>query len=171
MDFTNLTVDINGLLNKTTNDFKFTFKEKNLQLINMFKGKLKIVSDERRISQVLTNLINNAIDFVPAKSGKITLNVKEEGGSVVFSVKDNGPGVEPKKQKKLFKKFYQVDTSITRKHAGTGLGLAVCKGIVNGLGGKIWVESKLGKGTTFYFNIPKKTEWEEIKNSRILSNC
>ena len=166
MLFTHLQVDIGGILNKTTNDFKFIVEEKNIQLINMFKGKLKIVGDERRISQVITNLIDNAVDFVPAELGKITLNAKEEGSSVVFSVKDNGPGIEPKKQKNLFKKFYQVDTSITRKHGGTGLGLAVCKGIVNGLGGKIWVESQMGKGTTFYFSIPKKTEWEEIENTR-----
>jgi len=166
MNFTNLPVDIGELLNKTTNDFKFSLEEKNIQLINMFKGKLKIVSDERRLSQVITNLINNAVDFVPAGSGKIKLNVRDEGGSVVFSVKDNGPGIEPKKQKNLFKKFYQVDTSLTRKHGGTGLGLTVCKGVIKGLGGKIWVESQMGKGTTFYINIPKKTEWEEIENTR-----
>ena len=166
MHFTNLQVDIGRILNKTTNDFKFIVEKKNIQLINTFKGKLIIVSDERRLSQVITNLIDNAVDFVPAELGKITLNAKEEGDSVVFSVKDNGPGIEPKKQKNLFKKFYQVDTSITRKHGGTGLGLAVCKGIVNGLGGKIWVESQMGKGTTFYFSIPKKTEWEEIENTR-----
>jgi len=166
MDFTNLTVDISELLNKTTNYFKFILEKKNIQLINKFKGKLKIVSDERRLSQVITNLINNAVDFVPAGSGKIKLNVRDKGDSVVFSVKDNGRGIEPKKQKNLFKKFYQVDTSITRKHGGTGLGLAVCKGVVKGLGGKIWVESQIGKGTTFYFNIPKKTEWEKIENTR-----
>jgi len=165
MHFTNLQVDIGRILNKTTNDFKFIVEKKNIQLINTFKGKLIIVSDERRLSQVITNLIDNAVDFVPAELGKITLNAKEEGDSVVFSVKDNGPGIEPKKQKNLFKKFYQVDTSITRKHGGTGLGLAVCKGIINGLGGKIWVESQMGKGTTFYFSIPKKTEWEEIENT------
>ncbi len=165
MHFTHLQVDIGGILNKTTNDFKFIVEKKNIQLINTFKGKLIIVSDERRLSQVITNLIDNAVDFVPAELGKITLNAKEEGDSVVFSVKDNGPGIEPKKQKNLFKKFYQVDTSITRKHGGTGLGLAVCKGIINGLGGKIWVESQMGKGTTFYFSIPKKTEWEEIENT------
>ncbi len=166
MNFTNLPIDVGELLNKTTNNFKFTLKEKNIQLINMFKRKLIIVSDERRLSQVITNLINNAIDFVPAESGKIKLNVGDEGDSVVFSVKDNGPGIDPKKQKNLFKKFFQVDTSITRKHGGTGLGLAVCKGIINGLGGNIWVESQMGKGTTVYFNIPKTTEWEEIENTR-----
>ena len=165
MHFTNLQVDIGRILNKTTNDFKFIVEKKNIQLINTFKGKLIIVSDERRLSQVITNLINNAIDFVPAESGKIKLNVRDEGDSVVFSVKDNGPGIDPKKQKNLFKKFFQADTSITRKHGGTGLGLAVCKGIINGLGGKIWVESQMGKETTFYFSIPKKTEWEEIENT------
>ena len=73
---------------------------------------------------------------------------------IIFSVKDNGIGISKENQKLLFKKFYQIDTSHTRKHGGTGLGLAICKGIVEGLGGMIWVESEVGKGTVFYFSVP-----------------
>jgi len=93
---------------------------------------------------------------LPEKNGKIEVEVKETQDSVVFSVKDNGRGIPKDKQKDLFKKFYQVDTSNTRTHTGSGLGLAVCKGIVDKLGGKLWVESVLKKGSTFYFSVPRK---------------
>ena len=72
----------------------------------------------------------------------------------LFSVKDNGIGMSKNEQKGLFRKFYQADTSVTRKHGGTGLGLNICKGLVEGLGGKIWIESEKGTGTTVYFTIP-----------------
>ena len=73
---------------------------------------------------------------------------------MIFHVKDNGVGIPKDKQQNIFKKFYQVDTSHTRKHGGTGLGLVICKGIVNALGGEIWFESDPRKGTEFYFSTP-----------------
>jgi signal transduction histidine kinase len=76
--------------------------------------------------------------------------------NIVFCVRDNGPGIPKSKQEFLFKKFYQVDTSLTRKHGGTGLGLAISKGIVTQLGGTIWVETEEGKGSNFYFSLPRK---------------
>ena len=75
--------------------------------------------------------------------------------SVIFSIKDNGQGIAKDLQKNLFKKFYQVDSSKTRSHTGTGLGLAICKGTVDNLGGKIWLESEVGKGSEFFVSIPK----------------
>ena len=103
----------------------------------------------------MSNIILNAVDFVNQK-GRIDVSVKDSGNTVEFSVKDNGIGIPRSKINGLFKKFYQVDTSMTREHGGTGLGLAIVKGIVNGLGGKVWVKSKVKVGTTFYFTIPKK---------------
>ncbi|HWY36314.1 MAG TPA: ATP-binding protein, partial [Nitrosopumilaceae archaeon] len=76
----------------------------------------------------------------------------------VFYVKDNGTGIPKEMQPDMFKKFFQADTSLTRKHPGTGLGLVVCKGIVEGLGGKIWFESQSEIGTSFYFTLPKELE-------------
>ena len=67
---------------------------------------------------------------------------------------DNGPGIPKEKQSNIFKKFYQIDTSHTRKHGGTGLGLVICKGIAEGLEGKIWLESEFGKGTSFFICLP-----------------
>lgn len=114
-----------------------------------------IISDEHRLHQVFGNLVKNAVDFIPEKTGKIEIGAQSDNENIIFYVKDNGTGMSKEFQKNLFKKFYQEDTSAKRKHGGTGLGLAVCKGIVNGLDGKIWVESEKGKGTTFYFSIPK----------------
>ncbi len=110
--------------------------------------------DTKRIIQVLRNLVNNAMDFVDPENGKIVVNVSIKKNSVLFSVTDNGIGISEENQKNLFKKFYQVDTSNTRKHGGSGLGLAICQGMVNGMNGKIWVESQVGKGSTFYFSLP-----------------
>ena len=119
-----------------------------------------IFSDENRIQQVLENLLKNSIDFVPEEGGKISIKIQIIDDFVNFSVKDNGIGIPKDQEKHLFKKFYQVDTSHTRKHGGTGLGLVICKGFVEGLGGEIWCESIEGKGTTFFFTIPKKQEIE-----------
>ena len=86
----------------------------------------------------------------------IEISAKQKDGTTEFCVKDDGLGITKDKQKNLFKKFYQVDTSHTRRHGGTGLGLVICKGIVEGLGGTITVKSQgIGKGTSFYFTIPE----------------
>jgi PAS domain S-box-containing protein len=131
--------------------------DKNIDFINTTNEKFGIKSDKERLAQVLANLIKNSVDFVPEK-GRIEINAKNHDKEVVFYVKDNGIGIPKEKQQDLFKKFYQIDTSLKRKHGGTGLGLTICKGIVEGLGGKIWLESEEGKGTTVYFTIPKNSE-------------
>ena len=113
-----------------------------------------ITTDESRLFQVFDNLINNAIKFVPKPHGKITVGATLEEGLVKFYVKDNGIGIPAEKQVLLFHKFYQADTSRTRKIQGTGLGLVICKGIIEKLGGKIWVESDGKTGSTFYFQLP-----------------
>jgi len=99
-------------------------------------------------------LARNAIDFVPKETGIIKIFAQKNVDSVLFTVQDNGRGISKEAQKKLFTKFYQVDTSVTRRHGGTGLGLAISKGIVEELGGNIWLDSELGKGTKVYFTIP-----------------
>ena len=81
--------------------------------------------------------------------------------SVIFSIKDNGQWIPKDLQKNLFKKFYQLDSSETRSHACSGLGLAICKGIVDNLGGKIWLESEVGKGCEFFARIPKDKKGKE----------
>ena len=143
----------------TTNLFSI-IQEKGIELEIKDSGTGDIFSDENRIQQVMENLIKNSVDFVPEKGGKILVEITNSNDLVTFSVKDNGIGIPKDKEKHLFKKFYQVDTSHTRKHGGTGLGLVICKGFVDGLGGEIWCESEEGKGTTFFFTIPSKQEIE-----------
>ena len=143
------------LTNDIINNSKFIAKEKNIQIICSDKNEIVVKSDKNRISQVLTNIINNAAEFVPKETGVIRLSVGEVNKSVVFSIKDNGSGIPKDLQKNLFQKFYQVDSSKTRSHGGSGLGLAISKGIVDNLGGKIWLESEAGNGCEFFVKIPK----------------
>jgi len=126
----------------------------------------EICTDPDRLSQVFTNLILNSLDFVSDKSGEIQIDATSVNGDILFSVKDNGVGIELDKIPHLFGKFYQIDTSLKRKHGGTGLGLVICKGIIDGLGGNIWVESTVDKGTAFYFRIPKIETFDYIHGPR-----
>ena len=115
-----------------------------------------LVGDPMRLGQVLINLVGNAIKFT-AKGEVIVgagLDSESKKDAVVhFWVKDTGIGISPEQQGKLFQSFSQADTSTTRKYGGTGLGLAISKSIVEMMGGKIWVESELGKGATFHFTV------------------
>lgn len=116
----------------------------------------KVEADPIRIREVLTNLISNAIKFT--EKGGITVEVKVSSirnqKSVVVSVSDTGIGISSEYLPYLFQKFHQVDTSATRRAQGTGLGLYICKSIVEMHGGKIWAESKLGQGSKFSFTLP-----------------
>ena len=155
MKFDYVEINITEFFTHLEDNLQDTMKAKELEFNVSSDADLEIISDKNRLEQVLSNIILNAVDFVNQK-GRIDVSVKDSGNTVEFSVKDNGIGIPRSKINGLFKKFYQVDTSMTREHGGTGLGLAIVKGIVNGLGGKVWVKSKVKVGTTFYFTIPKK---------------
>ena len=108
--------------------------------------------DERRLVQVLLNLVSNAIKFTDR--GEVAIKASNVNGSFEVAVCDTGPGISVADQAKLFQLFQQADTSITRKKGGTGLGLAISKRIVEMHGGRIWMESVLGHGSTFAFRVP-----------------
>jgi signal transduction histidine kinase len=112
--------------------------------------------DSRRIAQVLLNLVGNALKFTEA--GEVRVGVTVEDGAFVVSVADTGPGISEADQTKIFEEFQQADSSTTRKKGGTGLGLAIAKRIVEMHGGRIWVESSLGQGSTFRFTLPVRVE-------------
>jgi len=150
-------VDISKLIEFLQINTKNIMQEKQIQFVNGTKEAVFATTDGARLEQVFTNLIRNSVDFVP-KEGKIEVGCRGVDNRVLCYVKDNGVGIPKEKQVNLFNKFYQVDSSLRRKHGGTGLGLAISKGIISGLGGKIWVESELGKGTAVYFEIPKIRE-------------
>jgi len=108
--------------------------------------------DERRLTQVLLNLVGNAIKFTDA--GEVAIRVAVADGAFSVVVRDTGPGISAEDQAKLFQEFQQADNSITRKKGGTGLGLAISKRIIEMHGGRIWVDSVLGQGSTFSFTLP-----------------
>jgi len=158
MEFNYGKFKVDELMREVCKKFESKIIERKIQLVNKTQNSIVIQSDELRIKQVLSHLIDNAMDFVPKENGKIEICAQEVDDSVSFFVKDNGVGIPKEKQENLFKKFYQVSQGHTREHGGVGLGITICKGIITKLGGKIWLESEVGKGTAFYFNIPKKRE-------------
>jgi signal transduction histidine kinase len=108
--------------------------------------------DGRRLTQVLINLVGNAIKFTDA--GEVAIKAEAKNGSFYVSVRDTGPGISAADQAKLFQEFQQADNAITKKKGGTGLGLAISKRIIEMHGGRIWVESQPGQGSTFAFTLP-----------------
>ena len=112
--------------------------------------------DQRRLTQVLLNLVGNAIKFTD--TGRVAVRAMANDGSYLVSVTDSGPGIAPEDQQKIFEEFQQVDNSNTRKKGGTGLGLAIARRIIEMHGGRLWVESILGQGSTFSFSVPMRVE-------------
>jgi signal transduction histidine kinase len=108
---------------------------------------------------MLSNLLDNAVKYTPP-GGRVTVSVSEDDAQIVVSVKDTGHGISSNDLPRIFERFYQVDSAVSRQYSGTGLGLSLCKAFTGLLGGKIWLNSEPGVGSTFYFTIPY------IKNKR-----
>lgn len=113
-----------------------------------------IETDSTKLNQVLTNLIKNALKFT--EEGSINFGYNLKGSMLEFFVSDTGPGISPDQKELIFERFRQSSLNLTRKYEGAGLGLAISKAYVELLGGSIWIESELGKGSTFYFELPYK---------------
>jgi len=162
MLFTFQTIDLDRFIRRVMKRMKPIADERGVRLVNMGKGKIFLRTDENRLEQVLTSLIINAVDFVPRNKGVIKIGTMEDENNVGFFVMDNGKGMSKDVQERVFEKLYQEDSSYRRKHGGLGLGLFLCKGIVESLGGIISVESKIKKGSTFYFTHPKDAQTERF---------
>jgi PAS domain S-box-containing protein len=146
-------LDPQELLEWATNSTAALFETNGLELISEIEPELpQIVGDRNRLLQVLINLISNAVKFT--ESGYITCRIKQENDGVCISIIDTGIGIAPEDQPKVFEKFRQVGDTLTDKPKGTGLGLPICKQIVEHHNGKIWVESEPGKGSRFSFLLP-----------------
>jgi len=126
-----------------------------------------LIGDENRIEQILRNLISNAVKFTIQGKIDVFISMKTEN-IILFEVKDTGEGIPTEKINGLFEKFYQVDSSYTKKYAGAGLGLAISKELVGLMGGKIWVQSEVGKGSSFFFTIiidtPQNTDDDKLQS-------
>ncbi|AUS99704.1 hybrid sensor histidine kinase/response regulator [Nostoc sp. CENA543] len=146
-------LDPDELVTWATTSTAALFETNGLNLITeIAPGLPQIVGDRHRLLQVLINLISNAVKFT--QSGNVTCRVQQANDGVCISVIDTGIGIAPEDQPKVFEKFRQVGDTLTDKPKGTGLGLPICKQIIDHHGGKIWVESEFGQGSTFSFVIP-----------------
>ncbi|MDR0443947.1 MAG: response regulator [Treponema sp.] len=179
--------DFERMLQKVVSVINFRVEEKKQKLlVNVDPAIPKIlIGDDQRLAQVVTNLLANAVKFTP-ENGSITLDARflgEEdskgtegskgtnGSSCIIqvSVTDTGIGISPEQQAKLFQSFQQAESSTVRKYGGTGLGLSISKNIVEMMGGKIWVESKPAKGSTFAFTIQAKRGEEKNQDIHDMS--
>ncbi|HWO33609.1 MAG TPA: ATP-binding protein, partial [Candidatus Acidoferrum sp.] len=150
--------DLRESLGETMRSLSVRAHQKGLELICDVQPDVPetVIGDPGRIRQILVNLVGNAIKFT--EQGEVFVSVEEESheGAVTclhFSVKDTGVGIQEENQKKIFEPFSQADGSMTRRFGGTGLGLTICTRIVTMMDGKIWVESQLGRGSTFHFGL------------------
>lgn len=147
--------DIKDTIEKAVESLQPRAIENRVTINQHLDKRIVVPHDPERIRQVLTNLLKNSLDVVESNSGLIEIFVEDSPKEVKIIVKDNGPGIPKENQEDLFKKFYQVDTSLTREVGGSGLGLAICKGLVEEHGGVIFAESTPGMGATFSFTLPK----------------
>lgn len=147
--------NIKDIVNSAVKPFKMQAEEKNVSIdIDVKDNMAKVKADYNKISWVLTNLIGNALRYVPRDgTGKIQIKVKQTANKMLISVVDNGKGIPEEYQQKIFEKFIQIRDKNGETNGSTGLGLAISKEIINAHGGEIWVQSKLGEGSMFYFTL------------------
>lgn len=146
-------VDLGGLCRQVTENFQYQVPENLTLLCDLPDLPLMASVDETRIEQVLRNLLNNAVKYSP-HGGTVQVQGRKDPWQILIWVRDEGIGVSSEDAERIFERFYRVDNEWTRRLRGAGLGLAVCRGIIEAHGGKIWVESSLGSGSTFYFSLP-----------------
>jgi PAS domain S-box-containing protein len=174
-------VEVGGFLQNLTNDLKFAAEKKGMIVeftvgngltIDARTGDNKVVAplyyalaDPDRLREVITNLFDNAVKY--SEKGRITIGLTGDDRVVQFFVRDTGHGIPAEDIPHLFQKFYRVDNSNTRTIGGTGLGLFISRKIIELYGGRIWVESKLDEGSTFYINLPRlsSAKAEELKKA------
>jgi signal transduction histidine kinase len=146
--------DVVPMIRKTVQTMQFSIPStKTLQLVsNLGMSKLLVTTDPIRLEQILRNLLTNAIKFTD--KGQIEVNCTQVKEFYVFSVKDSGIGIKPEHQQVIFDRFMKIENSNQHLYRGTGIGLFLSKQLVEMFGGKIWVESEFGEGSTFYFTIP-----------------
>ena len=138
------------ILNQVLSNLKLFIKENNATVSH--DPLPAVMADSIQLVQVFQNIIIHGIKFHSKEAPKIHISVEKKGREWVFSVQDNGIGIDPQYSEKMFEIFKRPHKS--EEYSGTGIGLAICKKIVERYGGHIWVESELGKGSTFYFTLP-----------------
>lgn len=152
------TVDIPGVIEEVQRVLSPLSGEKNIIIkSNIEQGLKTIIADRVKLKQILYNILNNAIKFSP-ENGKVNIYAALKEDMIEISVKDEGIGIQEADYERVFHPFVQIDESISKKHGGVGLGLALVKRFVELHGGKVWVKANPGKGSTFTFRVPKRPE-------------
>lgn len=163
MKFNPQLLNINSFIQQLFAYYKSTTSKAELICdIESQNDELTVFVDQERLRQVFNNLLNNAIKFT--SSGQITFGYRIKNQEVEFYVSDTGIGIAPENTEIIFEHFRQADVGFTKKYRGTGLGLAICKALLELMGGRIWVESVLDEGSTFYFTVPLSQELQVINN-------
>ena len=154
MEISRIAVALNNVIKPLRNTMMpiLAPRKQSLDII-MDEGLPYIYADEGRIRQVLLNLLSNSVKFTP-DGGNLKVEAVKKGNCCLVSVTDNGIGIKKEYQKGIFEAFYQLDNPLNEAKSGTGLGLAIVKQIIEKHGGRIWVESKYGKGSRFSFTLP-----------------
>ncbi|MFC1754596.1 ATP-binding protein [Thermoproteota archaeon] len=154
--------DMNATIKEVVDIQRSVAEKRDLYLnLNLDENMPKVLFDNDKINQVLHNLVSNAIKFTENGGITISSSVHAEGNHIEVCVKDTGCGIKDDDIPKLFKKFHQLADPKKQNTGGTGLGLAICKEIIAQHGGKVWMESELGKGSSFYFLLPIKERRHE----------
>ena len=149
-------LDAKDIISETITNNEPLMSSKNIEFFSSLDENLPIYADRKYVLEILTNLILNSYDFVSEK-GVIEVGATKQDAFVTFFVKDNGKGIPKDKIDNIFKPYGKIVSDMKRNFGGTGLGLAVSKALVEGMGGKIWVESEVDKETTFYFLVPSSS--------------
>lgn len=155
MEFRPEDIDLVELIREITKLLNYSALQKSITIHSELPNNILVSADKARISSILRNLISNAIKFTKS-GGEIIISSIQQLDKIIVSVTDNGVGINPESIKKLFRIDGNYSTIGTQNEKGTGLGLILCKNFIETHGGEIWVESELGKGSTFRFTIPQK---------------
>ena len=145
--------DLAVLARKLSEEMQSFMPEKKVRIRLNIGNLPEIEADPDRVTQVLRNLLTNAVKF-SKEGGEVTVSAKRGADHVQFCVEDSGMGIDEESQKRIFEPFFQAESAMSRKYGGTGLGLAICRGIVEAQKGRIWFESRPGKGSKFFFTVP-----------------
>lgn len=157
-------ISVPEAIDEVCNLIKTNAEQQNVTLNKEIDPSLKFIEADRdQFKQILLNLVRNAVKFSKDEGGAVTVKAKRVEDSAQFSVSDTGIGIKEEDMNKLFGVFQQVDMRISRKYGGMGMGLAITKQLVEMHGGRIWVESKYGEGSTFTFMLPLKSCADGVK--------
>jgi len=148
-------IDLTVVLREAVEATSQLFRENSVAIVEMTPTfPITVFADRDRIIQVVINLLSNAAKFSPPHKGKVTVRLYFKKREIRVEVADNGPGIKPEEQQKIFEKFKQITDLRNGKPKGTGLGLAICRRIIEYHNGSIWVESMPGEGSKFIFSLP-----------------